>query len=180
MDTVHDSVLLDYITKEKEAADSIQWQIEFTSNYQDIGAQAPRWYLLPRIIDFVVTQLKPSGVEVTIGVPKVEIFADPLIEKVFYNLMENSLRHGGHVTIMEFSMKETESELIIMYCDNGVGISDDDKEKLFRKGFGKHTGLGLFLCREILSITNITIKETGKPGEGVRFEIAVPKGEYRY
>jgi signal transduction histidine kinase len=60
------------------------------------------------------------------------------------------------------------------------GISDEDKERLFEKGFGKNTGLGLFLCREILSITDITISETGMAGEGVRFEMLVPEGAWRY
>ena len=60
-----------------------------------------------------------------------------------------------------------------------MGITDGDKKKLFRKGFGKHTGLGLFLSREILAITNITITENGIPGKGARFEIMVPKGMWR-
>jgi signal transduction histidine kinase len=46
-------------------------------------------------------------------------------------------------------------------------------------GFGKNNGLGLALSREILSITGITIKETGEPGKGARFEMTVPKGMYR-
>ena len=66
-----------------------------------------------------------------------------------------------------------------MYRDNGVGISSGDKKKLFRKGFGKHTGLGLFLSREILAITGITIIENGEPGSGVQFEITIPRGTYR-
>ncbi|HNQ30521.1 MAG TPA: sensor histidine kinase, partial [Methanolinea sp.] len=49
----------------------------------------------------------------------------------------------------------------------------------FEKGYGKGTGLGLFLSREILSITGMTIRETGIPGEGARFEIVVPKGMWR-
>jgi signal transduction histidine kinase len=56
---------------------------------------------------------------------------------------------------------------------------DEDKKKLFRKGFGKHTGLGLFLSREILAITGITIAENGIPGKGARFEITVPDGNHR-
>jgi signal transduction histidine kinase len=123
--------------------------------------------------------LNPPGVEINVAVEGLEIFADPIMEKVFYNLMENSLRHGEHVTRMEFSLRQTEGGLILAYRDNGVGITEEDKKKLFRKGFGKHTGLGLFLSREILSITGITITENGEPGKGVRFEITVPEGAYR-
>lgn len=46
-------------------------------------------------------------------------------------------------------------------------------------GFGKNTGLGLALSRDILSLTGITIKETGTAGEGARFELLVPKGGWR-
>ena len=68
---------------------------------------------------------------------------------------------------------------MITYEDNGTGIPAEDKEHIFGKGFGKHTGLGLFLTREILAITNITIRENGEPGKGVRFEILVPVDMYR-
>ena len=63
--------------------------------------------------------------------------------------------------------------------DDGVGVAADEKEKIFDRGFGKNTGLGLFLAREILSITGITICETGQPGKGARFEMTVPKGMWR-
>ncbi len=68
---------------------------------------------------------------------------------------------------------------MIWYEDDGGGIATEEKEKVFEKGFGKNTGLGLFLIREILSITGITIIETGEPGVGVRFEIIVPPGKFR-
>jgi PAS domain S-box-containing protein len=176
---VSDPVFLNYIQKEEQAAEAIQWQIEFTKNYQDIGGQAPKWQNLSDTIGSAVSQLKPTGVEINVAVERAEVFADPLLEKVFYNLMENSLRHGEHVTRMDFSVKESESGLILTYADNGVGVTADDKKKLFQKGFGKHTGLGLFLSKEILSITGITIREIGEPGKGARFEMTVPKGIWR-
>jgi len=51
---------------------------------------------------------------------------------------------------------------------------------IFYQGFRKHTGLGLFLSREILGITGMTIVETGITGKGARFEILVPKGAFRF
>ena len=61
-----------------------------------------------------------------------------------------------------------------------MGITDEDKKRLFTRGFRKNTGLGLFLSREILAITGITITENGTTGKGARFEIAVPKGARRF
>ena len=64
--------------------------------------------------------------------------------------------------------------------DDGIGIPVHDKELIFERGFGKNTGLGLFLSREILSITNISIREVGEFQHGARFEINVPQGVYRF
>jgi PAS domain S-box-containing protein len=169
-----------FIEKEDQAAEAIQRQIEFTKYYQDIGVNAPRWQDAEWVIREAATQLTPPGIEVRIAIAGIEIFADPLIIKVFFNLMENSLRHGERVTMMSFESRTSTASLILIYRDNGVGISEEDKEKLFRKGFGKHTGLGLFLSQEILAITGITITENGEPGKGVQFEITVPYGGYRY
>jgi signal transduction histidine kinase len=170
----------DFIEKEDQAAEAIQRQIEFTKYYQDIGVNAAKWQDAAEVIHTAVTQLNPQSVDVEEGVAGFEIFADPLIVKVFFNLMENSLRHGEHVTEVAFSARESEAGLVITYRDNGVGITAEDKTKLFRKGFGKHTGLGLFLSQEILAITNITITETGVSGVGARFEITIPAGGFRF
>ncbi len=170
---------LRYIEKEIAAADAIGQQIEFTRFYQDIGVEVPEWHDLRKVIRGAAGQLNLEGITLELMDRDTEIFADPLVGKVFYNLMENSLRHGVHVTRIGFFLEETEAGATISYRDDGTGIALDDKPKLFTRGFGKHTGLGLFLSREILSITGITIVENGKPGEGVHFEITVPKNAYR-
>ena len=168
-----------FIDKEDKAAEAIQRQIEFTKYYQDIGVNAPRWQDAVAVIHEAAGQLNLPATSIQVSVTGTEIFADPLIVKVFFNLMENSLRHGERVTSMSFSSRESDAGLVITYEDDGVGISAEDKAKLFQKGFGKHTGLGLFLSREILAITGMEIRETGTPGKGARFEILVPAGAWR-
>jgi signal transduction histidine kinase len=84
------------------------------------------------------------------------------------------------MTKIHISCHETEKGLVLICEDDGAGITREDKEHLFMQGYGKHTGLGLFLTREILSITGITITENGEPGHGARFEMTVPKGTYRF
>jgi len=108
------------------------------------------------------------------------MFADPLVVKVFYNLMDNAVSHGGTITCIRFSPRRHGDDYVIVCEDDGVGVPAEEKEKIFERGFGKHTGLGLALSREILSITGITITENGRPGKGARFEITVPKGSYRF
>jgi len=84
------------------------------------------------------------------------------------------------VTRISFESHESDAGLVITYRDNGVGITAEDKKKLFQRGFGKHTGLGLFLSREILAITGITITENGEPGTCAQFEITIPAGAFRF
>ncbi len=158
---------------------SIQDQIGFTKDYQEIGTQAPGWYQVGVIAKSAAEQLDSHEVTVSTGCDRVEIFADAMIGKVFYNLIQNALRHGEHVTRITFSCTVSDDELIISCEDNGIGIAQKDKDHIFKKGFGKDSGLGLFLIREILSITGITIQETGEPGKGARFEMTVPRDMYR-
>ena len=105
----------------------------------------------------------------------VQIFADPLIEKVIYNLIDNSLRYGEHLTEMKFYSIRSGEDLLIICQDNGIGIPPYMKEKIFFQGIGQNTGLGHFLSREIHSTTNVTIQETAMHGEGARFEMRIPR-----
>jgi signal transduction histidine kinase len=107
------------------------------------------------------------------------MFADPLIVKVFYNLMDNAVRYGQKITTIRFFVEERDGNHLIVCEDDGNGVVADEKDKIFERGFGKNTGLGLALAREILDITGITIRETGEPGKGARFEMTVPKGAWR-
>lgn len=180
-ETCHDPELLTYIEKEAQVAEAICHQIEFTKSYEDIGANAPVWQDAASLIRSARSQLSlPDPVKISVDIPHVEVFADLLIEKVFYNLMENTLRHGGAVTKIRFSFHETDEGAEIVYEDDGAGITEADKQKLFQKGFGKNTGLGLFLSREILAITGISIREDGVPGKGVRFVLSIPREGYRF
>jgi PAS domain S-box-containing protein len=178
-ESITDPELSGFIKKEEEAVTSIRRQIEFTRYYEDIGLKAPQWQEVTAMIRSSASQLPLDGILLEVTFSGVEVFADPLIGKVFYNLMENSIRHGDHVTRIGFRFAESGAGGVITYEDDGTGIPAEDKEHIFRRGFGKHTGLGLFLSREILAITGITISENGEPGKGVRFEILVPRDMYR-
>ncbi|MCU0630744.1 MAG: PAS domain S-box protein [Methanoregulaceae archaeon] len=178
-DDATDPQLLTYISKEEQAAEAIKKQILFTRDYQNIGVHSPGWYNIWEIVSLALAAIDVTGVRVTVDLPPVEIYADPLLEKVFYNLIENSIRHGEHVTEIAIRSVETPEGLILVLEDNGAGIPVTEKEKIFRREYFKNTGFGLFLGREILAITNLTIQENGVPGSGARFEIFVPNGAFR-
>jgi len=164
----------------RRATENIHKQIAFTKIYQDLGVQTPTWQLVTACVAKAKDTLSMGKITIDDETGTLEVYADPLFEKVFYNLIENSLRYGGEkMTRIRITAREYGETVRIVYEDDGDGISAENKAKLFIKGFGKHTGLGLFLSREILAITGIAISENGEPGKGARFEIVVPNGVFR-
>ena len=170
----------EYIIKEERAATAIERQILFTKEYQDLGVKAPVWQNISLCLKTAVAALPVRDISIVDDISGLEIYTDPLFQKVFYNLIDNALRYGGQdMTMIRFSYLESGPGMVISVADDGMGITANDKKRLFERGFGHHTGLGLFLSREILSITGITITESGEPGKGARFEIIVPNGGWR-
>jgi len=175
-----DPSLQEFINKEIQGTQNIETQIMFTKEYQDIGIQLPQWFDLKKVILSAISNLPLSTVNIVVQVDKVELYADPMLEKVFYTLLENALRHSKTITSIEFSYRILAEGLMVIYKDNGEGIPVEYKEAIFERKFFKHTGFGLFLSRTILGITGMKIRETGEPGKGAKFEIIVPMGAYRF
>ncbi|WP_440949292.1 PAS domain S-box protein [Methanosphaerula subterraneus] len=176
---ITDPVLIGYLRRQQRAAELIQHQIEFTKAYQNLGAEAPRWQKASEVLAAAVVSLDLGGVTLDADLDGLEIFADLLLERVFFNLVENGIRHGEDVTRIKLWYVETDREVVLAYQDDGIGIPVAQKEQIFERGYGSNTGLGLFLIREILSITGIGIREIGEEGEGARFLITIPAGDYR-
>jgi signal transduction histidine kinase len=155
--------------------------IQFTKEYESIGVTAPAWQECRTLVDTAAKQAQLGNVRVRNDLPEgMEVLADPLVVKVFYNLIDNAVRYGGKITTIRFSALDRNGDRVIVCEDDGDGVVAEEKEKIFERGFGKNTGLGLALSREILDITGITIIETGEPGKGARFEMTVPEGMWRH
>ena len=167
-----------YISRLRQVCSSANHLIVFAREYEKIGITAPGWFSVGDLFTHAVVQNNVGEVRATSKVNGVKVYADAMIEKVLYNLVENSLRHGKSVTTLMLDSRLEDDALVIEYSDDGVGVPPEQKERIFERGFGSHTGLGLFLSREILAITGIEIRETGQ--DGARFELQVPLGRYRY
>ena len=169
-----------YFSHITEASRQINAMISFTKEYEKIGVHAPVWQAPAAVMGDAAKGILPGQIILKNDLsPTLEVFADPLIVKVFYNLLDNSIRHGQRVTEITVSSRRSGEDMVVVWEDDGIGIEKDDKERIFERGFGKHTGLGMFLVREILSLTGITIRETGEPFVGARFEMVIPRGAYR-
>ena len=169
-----------YLLKSGQVIDTIHAQILFSRDYQKIGVESPQWQNISTTIQRACLPLKIPSLSIADSCTALEVYADPLLEKVFYNLVENAVRYAGPSPEIRFFTQEDPGRLLLICEDNGPGVPDENKEKIFTRGFGKNTGLGLFLIREILAMTGISIRENGTVGKGSRFEIAVPREAFRH
>jgi signal transduction histidine kinase len=160
--------------------ESIRNQISYMRALQELGLVSPKWQSVRRAFYDAVKLLPDTRVDIRADVGKLEIFADPLLPRVFYTLLDNSLRNGGRtLSSIRLSARRENQVLHILYEDNGPGIPADKKEKIFETGYDEGTYQGLFLVKELLGFTRIHIRENGIYGSGARFEIEVPEDKFR-
>lgn len=178
-DSTVDPALLNLLGKEQRAARQIHYLISFTRDYQEVGIHTPVWQKVADAAGHAARAVDLGSIVPAIACEGIEVFADPLFEKVFFSLFENTVRHGNSAAHITISCRESSDGVVISYEDDGPGIPDDEKELIFERGYGKNTGYGLFLARDILSLTGIGIVETGVFGQGVRFELRVSKDAVR-
>jgi len=170
----------DYFSRIEEASDRITAMIRFTQDYEEIGGSSAVWQNLHGLAASAAEGVTLGNITLENDLPRdAEIFADPLVFKVFFNLIDNAVRHGGRIRTIRFFISEHGTDRLIVCADDGDGIVPDEKERIFARGFGKNTGFGLAISREILDITGITIRETGEFTKGARFEMVVPEGAWR-
>ena len=177
---ITDETARSYLEKELPLIRKIIDSLNFAKNYQEMGINSPMWQNVNQTFLFAISHLDFLHIIRHVNTRELEIYADPLLEKIFFNLMDNVLRHGGTATEITLRYDERPDGLDLVVEDNGVGIPTEEKHMIFDRGYGKHGGLGLFLVREILSITGMTIRETGLPGRGACFVIHIPNGSYRF
>ncbi len=175
-----DSGTWEQLSKINEAAIAIERQIGFTRDYEHLGSQPPIWQNIGGLTDRMAARPVFSALMVSCTCRTIALYADPMLERVFHELFTNAVLHGGDVTSLTVSCSTTpDGTAIIDIADDGIGIADDLKEKIFSRGIGIKIRYGLYLSREILSITGITIRETGMEGSGAIFSLSVPKESWK-
>lgn len=167
------------LSRMERAVLSIDSHIQFVHDYEELGSSSPRWQDMTDLIERLAVSKEIDRLDI-VDLCGLSIFADPILPKVFHNLMEDTLKYGAVPATVRMSATEVNGSLHLIYEDMGPGVVDEDKERIFHHGFGKGLGLGLFLCRKVLDITGITIAENGMPGQGARFEITVPAEHFRW
>jgi PAS domain S-box-containing protein len=152
---------------------------EFSQLYERIGVEKPsRENVFENFNQAVALMPNLGDVLVVNETQGLLVVADSLLKQLFYNFIDNSLKHGEKVTQIRLRyIKEDDGGVKLVYEDNGVGISEANKLKLFNSGFtsGEGSGLGLYLVKKMMDVFCWTITEEGEAGEGAKFVLTIPK-----
>ena len=169
-----------YIDRIRTLAWNVARQLFLTETYKDLGTFPPVWMSVQQTLEAARLPSDDGTIPIRCWTGRLEIYADPLFADVLTHLVENSLRHsGGRVKSIVVTYHETPEGLDLCFRDDGAGIPSGKKQQIFEYDAGGHAGIGLFICRQIVEVTDMTIQETGVEGRGARFVIHVPPGGYR-
>ncbi|KAF1078541.1 CBS domain-containing protein [Methanogenium sp. MK-MG] len=175
-----DGDLAETIGRIISSAGTIERQILFTQEYEGLGEADPEWQAVCLLAGKAAKEFGENDVVVACECEGLDVYADPMFGNVLFNLIDNAIRHGAGTTSITIGFADTETGGVLFAEDDGGGVPAGIKERIFTRGFGKNTGFGLFLSREILEITGISIRECGEPGRGARFEMLIPHSGYRF
>ncbi|MCU0631636.1 MAG: helix-turn-helix domain-containing protein [Methanolinea sp.] len=167
------------LQEETMILENLRFHLNLIEEYLDDDIKVPGWYLIEDILTRSLSSQKLAHIRFFSDIRGVEVFTDRDCGRIFSTLLENSIVHGKKVTSIRVTSKEREEALCITYEDDGVGIPEREKATLFEWGHGIHKAHSLFLSRQILAVTDISIRETGTYGRGARFELLVPAGNWR-
>jgi PAS domain S-box-containing protein len=151
---------------------------EFARDYEKLGVEELALVDVGATVGKAVGSFSDlKGVRIVNECHGLTVLADSLLEQFFYNLIDNSLKYGEKFTQIRIHYEKAEDQLKLVYEDDGVGISNDAKAKLFAEGFtmGKGSGYGLYLIRRMMEVYGWTISETGTHGKGAQFTVTIPE-----
>jgi PAS domain S-box-containing protein len=150
---------------------------DFAAAYENLGVEQLAYMDVQKTVEEAVGLFPDlKGVKIVNDCGGLMLLADSLLRQLFCNLIDDSLKYGEKLTQIRIRYEKSENQLKLVYEDDGVGISQDAKPKLFSEGYttGKGSGYGLYLIRRMMEVYGWAIQETGNPGNGVCFTIVIP------
>jgi len=171
---------LEYLGEVESAIDQMEKIFDFARNYEMLGVEELSYMNVEKSVDEAAILFPGlAGAKLVNECQGLTVMADSLLRQLFYNLIDNTLKYGEKVSQIRVYHEEGEDQLKLVYEDDGVGIPEDEKEKIFKEGYGKSTGYGLYLIKKICEAYGWTIQETGKLGKGAQFTMTIPKNKQK-
>ena len=153
--------------------------MESTRNYQKLGSSDSTWINISKEVASYIRGRSFPGVEFCCSTGDLEVLVDPMFVNGLHNLIENSVLHGQRTSHISISAARRGKNMVLRISDDGIGIPEADKGRIFNWSYKNRSGHGLHFIREALAITDIEILEVGVEGEGAIFELIMPRGRFR-
>jgi PAS domain S-box-containing protein len=167
---------LEFLDDIESAIDQMEKIFDFARNYEMLGVEELSLMDAGKSAEEAAILLSGMNeVKLVNECKGLMVMADSLLRQLFYNLIDDTLKHGEKVSQIRVYYEEGEDQLKLVYEDDGVGIPENEKELIFKEGYGKGTGYGLYLIKKTCDEYGWTIRETGKEGKGAQFSITIPK-----
>ena len=167
---------LEYLGDIESAVDQMEKIFDFARTYEMLGVEGLSSVDVKKSVDEAAILFSGlAGAKLMNECQGLTVIADSLLRQLFYNLIDDTLKHGEKVSQIRVYYEEGEDQLKLVYEDDGIGVPNDEKKKIFKEGYGKGTGYGLYLIKKICEEYGWTIQETGKPGKGAQFTMTIPK-----
>jgi PAS domain S-box-containing protein len=169
--------IVERLSSIEQSSNEIIKILDFAKMYEQIGVEELSYIDVERALMEAAALFSGLTFKVSNECHGLTVLADSLLRQIFYNFIDNTRKYGNKTTeIRLFYEKATSGELRLIYEDDGVGISSENKLKLFSEGFstGGSTGFGLFLSKKMIEVYGWKIQETGEPGKGVKFVMSIP------
>jgi PAS domain S-box-containing protein len=144
---------------------------------------------IPSIATSVIQRLKSRAegrkfrLEFADGLPQVK--ADPMrVDRILFNLLENAIKYSPDKSVIKISVQKDRKMVVTGVSDQGIGISPEDRGKLFelfeRLDSGSRSqglGLGLVVCKRLVEAQGGQISVESEPGKGSTFYFTLPVRE---
>ncbi len=171
--------IVDGLVKIEQGVKEIGRIFDFTKMYEQLGAEDPSLISVEKTIAEAIILFSGSPkVEVINECQGLTVRADSFLRQLYYNLIDNSIKHGKKVTKIRVHWEKADHDsLNLIYEDDGIGVPVQNKPHLFKEGFSTagSSGYGLYLIRKMMDVYGWTIQENGEPGKGVKFVITIPR-----
>jgi light-regulated signal transduction histidine kinase (bacteriophytochrome) len=163
----------------REASLAAQRIIRFTESYQKLGMEPPGWLRISEHIMLTRSHALLEGIKIEEECDSLRVFADPLLENVFLNLMDFTLKSsiGARTISIHYELEES-GVLRLLFENDGRFVSAMDPE-LFAYHSGKEELLPLLMSKEILNMTGLDIRQA-LHGESARFIISIPSNKFQF
>ncbi len=134
--------------------------------------------VIDKVIEANEVIFEEKEIETECEKKEIHVKGDPLIEELFSNIIENAIKHAD-CNLLKFSAKELENKVEVKIEDDGKGITNEIKNKLFKRGYKSGgtagSGLGLYIVKKIVESYDGNIEVRDSEFGGACFVVSFKK-----